>query len=138
LADILSATSLLTALLGLLYAVWYPEINTCLAIVPERKRADRDGQIRQVESALHWRALPLAAGALGLCLVLAPEVIRVLAATVSIVLTRPPRAWPRYDAVAAAFAVAYGFLTCLAGLGVSQVVRLQRRSVRLRQPDRPA
>ena len=134
-AELLSATSLLTALLTLLYSVWYPDIRSCMAIAPQRKRADRDAQIRRVEETLYWRGAPLAAGSLVLCLVLLPETVSVLATTARALLASPPQAWPPYDALAATFLVAYLFLLGLAGLAVFQVVRLWHQRQRLRRPD---
>lgn len=134
-ADLLSATSLLTTLLALLYAVWYPDIKDCLALVPERKRADRGGQIQQVEATLYGRGVPLAAGALILCLVLLPEVARLVTTAVLIVTSKPPVSWPPYDTLAAAFVVAYGFLVGIASLAVAQLRHMWRKRSRLRQAD---
>jgi hypothetical protein len=133
--DLLSATSLLTTLLALLYTVWYPEIKDCIAIVPERKRADRGGQIQQVEATFYGRGLPLAAGAFILCLVLLPEVARLVVTAVSTVSSRPVDSWPPYDTLAAAFLVAYGFLLGMTYLAVAQLRHLWQQRRRLRQAD---
>ena len=103
--------------------------------MPERKRADRGGQIQQVEATFHGRGLPLAAGAFILCLVLLPEVARLLVTAVSIVSSRPVDSWPPYDTVAAAFVVAYGFLVGMSYLAVAQLRHLWHQRRRLRQAD---
>lgn len=112
-----------------------PSREDCLAIVPERKRADRGGQIQRVEATLYGRGVPLAAGALILCPVLLPEVIRLLATPVSIVSSKLPGSWPPYDTLAAAFVVAYGFLLGMASLALAQLRHLWQQRSRLRQAD---
>lgn len=62
--DLLTAASILLAVYGLLYSVWYSEIRSALGIGPRRKRADRDPQIAEVRSTLRARAARLAAGAI--------------------------------------------------------------------------
>jgi hypothetical protein len=120
----------------LLYTVWYPDIKACQALVPERKRADRGGQIHQVEATLYGRGVPLAAGAFILCLVLLPEVARLLITAASIVSSKPMPSWPPYDTSAAALVVAYGFLLGMTYLAVAQVRHLWRQRSRLRQADK--
>jgi len=136
-ADLLAATSLLATIIAVLYSVWYPEIESSREIKPERKRADRDPQIRQVEATLRTRAIPLMTAGCLLCVVLAPELLRVLGATVRAVESGLSGSWPPYDTLAAAFVVSYAFLVSLASLAAAQVLGLwqQMSTLRRRDPD---
>jgi hypothetical protein len=134
-SDLLTATSLLTTLLALLYTVWYPEIKDCLEILPERKRADRGSQIQQVDATLYTRGVPLAGGAVVLCLVLLPEAGRLIGTAITNLTSEQPSAWPPYDTLAATFVVAYGFLLGMTFMAGVQVQRLWRQRRRLNESD---
>jgi hypothetical protein len=56
--DLLSAAGLLVTLVGLLYSVWYGEMNRALAVPVARHRLDREPDIATVRRALFARATP--------------------------------------------------------------------------------
>ncbi len=134
-ADLLAATSLLATIIAVLYSVWYQEIKSSLAIKPERKRADREPQIRQVEATLRTRGIPLAAAGCLLCAVLVPALLGLIGATGHAVASGVSGSWPPYDTLSAAFGVAYVFLVGMAWLAAAEVWRLWRHLCLLRSPD---
>ena len=134
-ADLIGATSLLAAIVAALYSVWYPELRATRAMTVQRKRADRNSDIRVVESALRTRAISLVIASTILCLVLTPDCVRVLATAADGVVAAMAGAAPPYDSLAAVFVVAYAFLVGLAALGWSQAIGLVRLLGALRGPD---
>lgn len=76
-SDLLSAASLLLAVLGVLYGLWYPEITAALEIKVPDFAEDRKRPYRQVSSVLYSRALPLTIAALGVSLIFLPEAIKI-------------------------------------------------------------
>ena len=75
--DILSAASLLLAILAVLYSLWYSDIASALRIAVPRHREDAAAERRQVGDALRTRALPLGIAAALLVLVFLPEAIHI-------------------------------------------------------------
>jgi hypothetical protein len=98
--DLLSAAGLLLALIGLLYSVWYDEMNRALAVPIARHRLDREPAIATVRQALFTRAIPLVVAAVALVAVLADPAISVLAHAFS---------GGPYDAVKACFILVWLF-----------------------------
>lgn len=122
-ADLLSAAGLLVGLAGLLFGVWYPEIEAARAVIIPKHTADAGPQRSQVRHALNQRAMPLAVVTTGLTLVLLPDALRII--------VEPFRFWwlnaeMSYDAVKACFVLVE---TIAAGLAVSSaaaVIDLRR------------
>ena len=134
-ADLISATSLLTAILAGLYSMWYPDLRIALATKVERKRADRNEAIRDVMATLRTRSVPLLIATTTLCSVLAPDCISILTATVQGIASAMAGHASTYDSLEAVFVVAYGFLVGIAVLAWSHTVGLLRLLRRLRGPD---
>lgn len=111
--DLLSAASLLLAVIGILYGFWYNELADARSTqIPEHSANCTSPRIR-VSRILWSRALPLTASSILLALVFLPDAIRI--ATDSI------RAYGQvgislesYDAVRTAFCVVVGFECALA------------------------
>lgn len=58
-SELLSAASLLLAVAGVLYGLWYPEMSNALAIRPSPHPEDNRARARQVSVAIRGRAIPL-------------------------------------------------------------------------------
>lgn len=74
--DVLSAASLLLAILAVLFSLWYGDIAAALRIETPTHLEDAGPQRRQIAEAIKTRAAPLAGAALVLLLVFVPEAIR--------------------------------------------------------------
>lgn len=80
--DLLSAASLLLAVLGVLYGLWYPEIIDALEKTVPRYPEDRKRNYRSVSSVLYSRALPLTIAAIGVSLIFLPDAIKIVRASI--------------------------------------------------------
>lgn len=76
--DILSAASLLLAILAVLYGLWYPEISESLKIKPPTHRPDGKKDYDAVRAVLVNRSIPLTLASFLLSLVFLPDVIYIL------------------------------------------------------------
>jgi hypothetical protein len=125
--DLLSASSLLAALLGLLYSVWYPEINAATKTpIPDHDRTDL---VEATRSTLRSRSIPLAIVAGVLTLVLAPP-------AVSVVVSSYQHFGGSYDAVQACFVAVFAVIVTLLVTVTMGVYRLHRHLRELRRvPD---
>ena len=123
-ADILSATTLLLTLIGLLYTVWYPELTDALDTKLPEFPEDRKKPLRKVRSALNTKAVPLVAFAAVLSIAFLPVAISIAAGSVGQLARSPHEFFSNYDPVATAFfLVVLGACAFTAHL-VSLVVRL--------------
>jgi len=75
-ADVLSAGSLLLAVLAVLFGLWYSDIAAALQVEVPTHLEDAGRQRRQVADAIKTRAAPLAAAAATLLAIFLPEAIR--------------------------------------------------------------
>jgi hypothetical protein len=108
--DLLSASSLLVALVGLLYSTWYPEITGAAeAPVPLHDASKLRSSTR---STLRTRAAPLLLLAVVLLLVLFPPALAVVVQTVRQL--TGSQAGNQYDAVQACFIAVFVALLLLA------------------------
>ena len=125
--DLLSASSLLAALLGLLYSAWYPEINAATKTpIPDHDRTDL---VEATKSTWATRAIPL--------LVVAGVLTLVLAQPAYLVVVRSyQHRGGSYDAVQACFVAVFAVIvTLLVTIGVG-AHRLHRHLRELRAvPD---
>lgn len=108
--DLLSASSLLVALVGLLYSTWYPEI-TAAAETPVPLH-DASKLISNMRSTLRTRAAPLLVLAVVLLVVLVPPAFAVVLQTVRHLFGS--RSGSQYDAVQACFIAVFVALLLLA------------------------
>jgi len=81
-SDLLSSASLLLAVLGVLYGLWYPEIIAALEIKVPDFVEDRKRPYRQVSSVLYSRAFPLTIAAIGVSLIFLPDALKIVSDTV--------------------------------------------------------
>lgn len=76
-SDLLSAASLLLAVLGVLYGLWYPEIMDALDTEVPPFVEDRRHPYRQVVSVLYGRALPLMIAGIGISAIFLPDALHI-------------------------------------------------------------
>ena len=102
-SDLLSAASLLLAVLGVLYGLWYPEIIEALDVKVPDYPEDRKRPYRQVASVLYGRAIPLAVAALGVSLIFLPDALKIIGVSIQNFRLRGMAAVYDYHAVYTAF-----------------------------------
>lgn len=111
--DILSASSLLLAIIGILYGFWYNDLaNAKDTQVPEHAANCTAPRIR-VSRIVWTRALPLAVSSALLAAVFLPEAIKLVVAS-SRAYAEDGFSFKSYDAVRTAFCVVVGFKIILA------------------------
>lgn len=128
-ADLLSAVSLLLALVGIVYGVWYPYIAETLNMEVPHHLADAEPHRRRLNHVISMRARPLAYSAVALVLILLPEAIPVVLGTVRTIADYGLHAYPRYDPVAACLLL----VTILSLLFAGHLVREVRQLKELRK-----
>ena len=121
--DLLSAASFLAAMVGLLYTAWYPDIakaaNTTSDLRDEQK-------IEKVRAALRTRALPLAAIAIGLVLLLFWTAVQVMEGVVKNAVHSTDGAYDPVKACYVAIVLVLGVLaatSATAAYGVRKALR---------------
>jgi hypothetical protein len=131
-SDLLSAASLLLAVVGVLYALWYPEITAALAeSVPDYKE-DRVKPYRRVHSVLIGRALPLSFAALTLGLIFLPDAVRITWKSLLAYYAKPGAFQSTYGAVETAFCFVVVFALAIAGHAFVLAYKLNRLRMKLR------
>ena len=78
-SDLLSAASLFLAVLGVLFALWYPEISKALELKIPAFKEDRAAPLRAIRAVYLSRVLPLSISAIIFSVVLIPDVWRITA-----------------------------------------------------------
>jgi len=112
-SDLLSAASLLLAIIAVLYGMWYPEIVKSLATdVPDHPAAKRKPR-GEVVAVRRSRALPLMIATILLATVFLPDMTRIVVRSASMYVSDGVSGFKKYSAVATAFVlveiVAIGF-----------------------------
>lgn len=102
-SDLLSAASLLLAVLGVLYGLWYPEINDSLEIRVPEFTEDRRRPHRKVCNVLYSKALPLTIAALSVSLIFLPDAIKITKDTILEIQAQGIGYIKNYNAVYTAF-----------------------------------
>jgi hypothetical protein len=111
--DILSASSLLLATIGILYGFWYNDLaNAKDTKIPDHAANCTAPRIK-VSRIVWTRALPLAAASALLAVVFLPDAIKLIAAS-CLAYAEHGFSFARYDAVHTAFCVVVGFKVVLA------------------------
>jgi hypothetical protein len=75
-SDLLSAASLILAVVGILYGLWYPEIQKVLEKKVPTHVEDRGTIYREISSTLWSRSLPLTFLAIMIFLIFLPDTIK--------------------------------------------------------------
>jgi hypothetical protein len=127
--DLLGASSLLAALLGLLYGAWYPEITAAAqTTVPDHDAATL---VSATSATLRARALPLVAVAAVLAAILAPPAISVVVHTVQHL--AGVRHGGGYDAVQACFVAVFAVVVMLLVIVSSAALKVRAQLLKLQR-----
>jgi len=97
--DLLSASSLFLAVIGLLYSSWYNEIKNAENLIPEKHKDDRKKSTNIVSTTYHNRALPLALATSILTLILLPDLIKIIIEAVNRIISYGFKSFINYNAV---------------------------------------
>lgn len=76
-SDLLSAASLLMAVIAIIYSLWYPELTEKLNISPKQHREDNVAACQSVKMALIGKAIPLSILALLIALTFLPDALKI-------------------------------------------------------------
>lgn len=81
-SDILSALSLLLAVLGLLYSAWYSELSSATKENIPKFKEDRKPVLERIQSVYYSKSLPLSASALIISIIILPDFIKIIIETI--------------------------------------------------------
>jgi hypothetical protein len=127
--DLLGASSLLAALLGLLYGAWYPEITAASrTTIPGH---DAAGLVKATAATLRTRALPLVAVAGVLTAILAPPAVSVVVRTAQHLVG--VRHGGGYDAVQACFVAVFAVIAMLLVMVSTAALRVRAQLHKLQK-----
>jgi hypothetical protein len=102
-SDLLSAASLLLAIVTVLYGMWYPEIMKSLETeVPDHPAARRKPR-GEVAAMRRNRALPLMTATILLAAVFLPDALKIVLQSTGSIVSNGISAFAKYSAVATAF-----------------------------------
>ncbi len=82
-SDLLSAASLLMAVIAIIYSLWYPELTEQLNISPKPHKEDNVAACQSVKMALISKALPLSILALLIALTFLPDAVKIALEAIS-------------------------------------------------------
>jgi hypothetical protein len=114
LSDLLSAASLLLAVLGVLYGLWYPEIMEALKEEVPHFSQDRRRPYQKISFILYGRALPLAIAASGVSLIFIPDAYRIILFSIQNYKLRGLDALNDFHAVSTAYCFVIAMSTAIA------------------------
>ena len=109
-SDLLSAASLLLAVITILYSLWYSEIGQASSLHVENEPGDRLDNYEKARAVLWSKAIPLAIASLILLLINLPEAYSIVGHAINALLTK---AGAPYSAVRTTFVVVLIVLTFL-------------------------
>lgn len=131
-SDLLSASSLYLAVLGLLYSAWYSEIGHALTVKVPSFKEDRDAVIEVIRHTLRAKALPLALGSVVLSAILAPDAIQITIDSLDFFLAHGTLAFGSYDAVGTLYVAITMFTFALTMHMISLIIRLRQKLKKLK------
>ena len=123
--DLLSAASLLLAVVGILYGLWYGEIVFALEIEPSLHPQDNKNKLDNVSSILSKRAVPLAIAASLVSITFLPDVVRLFRLSLDNYLTKRLSAFKDYGAVETAFCVVVIFAIFISINVITMIIKLK-------------
>jgi hypothetical protein len=126
LSDIMSAASLVLAVLAALFTFWLPDIAGALSITPDSDADNRAPQRRQVMRVLWSKSLPMAAAAIAAAAILAPRGWAIVSEAGA-----HRHEWG-YDDTKALFALTFVLMLLLASVAAAQLLGLVAKRVALR------
>ncbi len=83
-SDLLSAASLLMAVIAIIYSLWYPELTEQLNISPKPHREDNVAACQSVKMYLISKAIPLSILASLIALTFLPDAVKIALEAISI------------------------------------------------------
>lgn len=131
--DVLSAASLMAAIVAILYSLWYPEIGEALRLPWRPFRDDRLAEIAAVRRTLATRAAPLLLASLLPAVVFAPDAF---SQATNLIQTAGRPGWI-YDSVQAGFLGVYVLVLVLVGVAANQARTLGAWLRKLNAADPP-
>ncbi len=134
--DLLSAASLLLAVVGILYGLWYGEIEFALGIKPSQHSQDNMAKLGTVSSTLAKRAVPLAIAASLVSMIFLPDAIRLILLSSNNYLTKGPSAFKDYGAVETAFCVVIIFTSSISMDVIWKIIKLKSLKKKLSRKDK--
>ena len=102
-SDLLSAATLLVAVVTILYSLWYAEIKNILAIIPKQRSEDNVRDCAKVKQLFFAKALPLTFMAIMVAVIFTPDAIRILLAALDTFRSHGISSIWLYDAVRTAY-----------------------------------
>jgi hypothetical protein len=130
-SDLLSAASLLLAIVAVLHGMWYPEIVRSLDThVPDHPAAKRK-PYAEVSDVRRTRALPLMTATVLLAAVFLPDAVKIVLASASTMASTGVSALARYSAVATAFVLVEFLALCFAAYFTRTCLRFRALLERL-------
>lgn len=134
-SELLSAVSILLALIGIVYGVWYPTISETIDMKIPSHLKDAEPHRKKLRHVLNMRARPLAYSAVALTVILLPEAGKILWDSFEAIRGSSAGLGLQYDAVRACLLL----VTVLSGLFcvhlLSEVRKLKGLRNRLRIED---
>jgi len=126
LGNLLSAASLLLAILAVFYGLWYPEIAEALELKLPLHKEDATEELKRIRRAAERMALPLTVAAIAVALVFLPDSVGVLIDSVAYVASNGA-SLSNYDAVSASLVLVTVLNSFLAGHMARLTYRLFKR-----------
>ncbi len=111
--DLLSASSLLLAIIGIMYGFWYAELSNAKNTKIPDHAANCIAPRRKISRIVWTKALPLACASCLLALVFLPEAVRIVWESYTLC-KQQGISLASYDTVRSAFCVVVGFKLALA------------------------
>lgn len=130
--DLLSAASLLLAVVGILYGLWYGEIVFALEIKPSLHPQDNKNKLDNVSSILNKRAVPLAIAASLVSIIFLPDVLRLFYLSLDNYLTKGFSAFKDYGAVETAFCIVIIFAIFISINVITMIIKLKSLQKKLK------
>jgi uncharacterized membrane protein YgcG len=126
-SDLLSAASLLMAVIAILYSLWYTELTKLLEIQPAKYKEDNSASRKQVYNTFYSKSLPLSIMAIIVAFVFCPDAVRICIESLAKYQLKGWSAIKDYDAVRTAYVLVFVFSSILA----SYICRLSWKIWRL-------
>jgi hypothetical protein len=125
-SDLLSAASLLLAVVGVIYGLWYAEISSALDTkLPSRSHAeDRADVLKPIRRVFFAKAIPLSLGSGSIALVFLPPSVGIVCRFVNSLCRLGPSVILQYDAITTSFVMVEVFALALACLSLVRVLAL--------------
>lgn len=130
-ADLLSAASLLLAIVSVLYGLWYVEIVAAAERSVPFHVEDRTKPLAEVREVLMGKAVPVALAACLVAAVFLPDTVRLMIESTQFYAREGLSGILRYDAVGTSFCVVEGFAVALAlhSMGLARAVSRKVRQL---------